>query len=746
MKSIFSTSGRGWLIIGFITAVIGQVLIREDRSFAFLDPISKYTEGINSIFYLSLKNPTTILFGLFLVFLTTVIYLLVFTFRRTEENKVEGHFDYKRWLPTKSHSLWVFLGLSLYVFAMYRIVTRQYTSLIFWIWIICISIFTFILWKNEDRRETDAHLIFHHKDLVYILILFVFAISVGAYRLDDFPAGWISDEGPFWKMARSIAVGEKNPPFFDIGVFTFPISSSLLQGWIMRWAGIDLWGWRFASVLPAALAVIPLYLLACELFNRKIAVSASVMMIVNPYFLTFARLGYNNSQSLFPVTLCIYFLAVALRRKSTFYLWLAGLTAGLGFYTYFAAWLGLGVLIITVICLPIINRTKLRTSLFPIAVLAVAALVVFLPRVLFGISTDSTSALHHKIWETSPFNTLYATLVFGRERVDQSHVFIFDDLELFYDPYMYGILLLRGMVRTAAVLFDPIGYQDHQLFYGILGPVASLFFILGMGVVLARIKAVRYSIPFIWFLAGFFILGVLASIPPRPTHLVAVIPAMSLISAIGLISFVNTLVKPESVRIRNVSTISVLLVIVIVSVFHYFFMIPYAYSPPKQDDYISWLSRQTREPVDLILVDHTAATRNPLDEQILKLTPHDVISLSSANVEPDSDQVKTWKNFVAFLAPSVGRDYAERLSAQIPNSSLQEAYATGQQRRGYVVTDLTLLNTEMDLRLSTGITDLWRSPVRIILLICATGILIAIIKNKRIPATSTKKQDESVQV
>lgn len=746
MKSIFSTNGRVWLIVGFITAFMGQILIREDRSFAFLDPISNYTEGINSILYLSLKNPTTVLFGLSLVFLTTVIYLLVFAFRSTEENRVDGNFNYKRWLLTKTHSVWVFLSLSLYVFAMYKIVTRQYSSLIFWIWIICISIFTFVIWKNEEPGETDANHTFHHTDIVYILILFAFAISVGAYRLDDFPAGWVSDEGPFWKMARSIALGEKNPPFFDIGVFTFPISSSLVQGWIMRWAGIDLWGWRFASVVPAALTVIPLYLLACELFDRKTAVAASVMMIVNPYFLTFARLGYNNSQSLFPVTLCIYFLAVALRRKSRFYLWLAGLTAGLGFYTYFAAWLGLVVLFIVVICLPILNRTKLRTSLIPLTVLAFAALVVILPRVLFGMSTDSTSALHHKIWETSPFNTLYATLVFGRERVDQSHVFIFDDLELFYDAQMYGILLLRGMVRTAAVLFDPIGYQDHQLFYGILGPVTSLFFILGMGVVLARIKATRYMIPFIWFLAGFFFLGMLASIPPRPTHLVAVIPAMSLISAIGLISLINTLVKPESVRIRNISTISVLSAIVIVSVFHYFFMIPYAYSPPKEDDYISWLRRQIHEPVKLILIDHAATTRNPLDEQILKLTPHDTLSLSSTNVEPDSDQVKTWKNFVAFLAPSVDRDYAERLSAQIPNSRLQEAYATGQQWRGYVVTDLKFLNTKMDLRFSTGITDLWRSPVRIILLICITGILIAVIKNKRLLTESTKKQDESMRI
>jgi 4-amino-4-deoxy-L-arabinose transferase-like glycosyltransferase len=89
-------------------------------------------------------------------------------------------------------------------------------------------------------------------------------------------------------------------------------------------------------VIAGVFVVIPLYLLAKEWFGRVVAIVACVLMIANPYFISFSRLGYNNSQSLFPITLSIYFFALAARKGSYFYLWWSGLVAGFGFYTYSA--------------------------------------------------------------------------------------------------------------------------------------------------------------------------------------------------------------------------------------------------------------------------------------------------------------------------------------------------------------------------------------------------------------------------
>jgi 4-amino-4-deoxy-L-arabinose transferase-like glycosyltransferase len=682
--------------------------------------------------------------GLLLLTLGVIIYSRLFISPNNLQSMQELYVKTDGWSHWKKSLPWVIVNLGIYALVMTQLARHQYSNTLFWGWLATLLIFTILFWKNEHKPDTAIS----RADILWMLILFSFAIAAGSYLLNDLPAGWIADEGPFWKTARGIALGEIKPSIFDVGVFTFPVASSYLQAWIMRWAGVNLWGWRFASVLPAAATVVPLYLLARELFDRRAAIAASVMMIVNPYFLTFARLGYNNSQSLFPVTLCIYFLVLGFRKNNRYYLWLAGLTAGLGFYTYFSAWLGLVVILMVIMILPLISREKFRKSLIPFIIIIAGTLAVLLPRVLYGMSGDSAISLHYKIWETGPINTFYGKLVFGDERIAQTHVFMMDEVEVFYDLPLYGILLLRGLVRSSAVLFDPIGYNDHQIIFGLAGVGSSLFFILGLGVTLANFRKFRYLIPSIWFLAGFIFLGVLASIPPRPTHMVTMIPALSFISAIGLVSFLDAITNTDpdrlerSRRIKNFAVIGILAMIAMMGLFQFFFMIPYAYSPPNQDDYISWLGRQIPAPANIYLIDHYSTTRNPMDESLLKLTQHKVVTLTLADLEADPNQVKTWKNFAAFISPQNGREYAERLAGQIPGSSVHASYVTGQRLRGYVVTDLQI-NTSMDISFSHGIKDLWNSPTRVILLLCGAGVILLFLKQWTAKGQTSNKMSET---
>jgi len=738
LRSIFARSinRKYWLVVGLIPAIVGQSLVREPQPLTSFKAITELSTNWNKTFYLALKNPANIMVGLFLITLASITYGLLFVSLSELKSVQEPYVSDGNWLSWKKSLPWIIANLIVYVLLMIQISRHQYSTLLFWGWLISVLIFTFIFWKNEHQNKTNSGLSIPYLDGVWMLALFAFAIAAGSYLLNDLPAGWIADEGTFWKMARDIAFGENKPAFFDVGVFTFPVASSYLQAWIMRWAGVNLWGWRFASVLPAAATVIPLYLLGRELFDRRVAIAASVMMIVNPYFLSFARLGYNNSQSLLPVTLCIYFLVLGFRKNNRFYLWLAGLTAGLGFYTYFSAWLGLVVIIMVITSLPLISREKFRKSFVPLIIVIAGMLAVSLPRVLYGISGDSAISLHYKIWETGPISTFYGKLVFGDERIAQTNIFTMDDVEVFYDLPLYGILLARGIVRSIAVLFDPIGYNDHQIIFGLAGTGSSLFFILGLGVTLANFRKLRYLIPSIWFLAGLFFLGVLAAIPPRPTHMVAIIPVLSFISAIGLVSFLDAITNADTAHlertqlIKSVAVIGVLAIVTTMGLFQFFFMIPYAYSPPDQADYISWLGRQIPTPTNLYLVDHYSTTRNPMDESLLNLTQHKVITLTLADLEARPNQVEKWKNFVAFISPQNSRGYVERLAGQIPGSSVQAAYVTGQRLRGYVVTDLEI-NTAMNIGPSHGIKDLWNSPARIILLFCGISILVLLLNAKR---------------
>lgn len=728
-----------WLVAGLLFVIVGQALIREPQALTSFKTITELTNNWNKAFHLDLKNPANILVGLFLIALALIIYNGLFASssgsNKQESSISSGERDLLSW---KKHLLWLIASLSIYAVVMLLLAYHQYSPLFLGIWLVCIMSFTYAFWKNENQNMFKAGNLLTYVDGAWMLTLFAFAIATGSYLLNDLPAGWIPDEGPFWTMGRDIALGEITPPFFDFGVFSFPVASSILQGQIMRWAGVNMWGWRFASVLPAALTVFPLYLLGCELFDRRVAIAANVIMIVNPYFLAFSRLGYNNIQSLLPVTLSIYFLVVGIRKNSYFYFWLAGLAAGFGFYTYFAAWLGLVVLITTLIFFPLIHGAISRKSLITLGIVLAGTFSVFLPRALYNLSSDTPGLLHLKIWESALINTFYGNHVFGAERMAQARVFMMNDqVGIFYDPSLYGILIWRGIIRSSAVLFDPIGYSDHSIFLGLAGPVSSGFFVLGLGIALANFKKIQYFIPTTWFLIGFFFLGVLTSLPPRPTHMVAIIPAMAFVSAIGLTSVVDAVTKAteqvqrEKILLwRKVATASALAIIAILGLFQFFFMLPYAYFPPHADDYISWLGRQISQPANIYLVDHYSTLRNPASEGLLKLSLHSVSFLKRSELDSHPDQLKTWDNFVAFVGPQTGKDYAEWIARNIPDSHLQPAYVPGKRLRGYIITDLQV-NTTLDISLFNGLKSVWNSPARAILAFCGLGIMLLFVLNKK---------------
>jgi len=715
---------RCCLIAGPILVLIGASLVGIDEPFINIAPLNETIARWNINLYWRLENPVEVLIGLALIVIGVILYGRFFNLPDWLDIQREKFQDGFVRTPWKQSLQWLAPILAVHGLVIFQLAQHRYSTLLVWAWLGTLAVPAILFWKNDRKGEIDLGLHLARADGAWILALFAFAIAVGSFLLDELPAGWIPDEGAFWGTAYVIARGDSKP-FFDFGVYSFPMSASMFQAWVMRWAGIDFWGWRFASVLPAAMTVVPLYLLARELFDRRVAVTASLMMIANPYFLAFARLGYNNSQSLFPVTLCLYFLVLALRRNSRFYYWLTGVTAGFGFYTYFAAGLGLVVTIVVVLGIPLLTRERFRKTLAPLGLMLLGALAVMLPRIAYGLSSDTSSSLHYKIWETGFVSAFYGRAIFGAERIAQAGTFFVDNqVEVFYDPGLYGIVLLRGLIRTAAALFDLTGYEEHSITSGLAGPGSAIFLALGFGLAIANFRKPPHFISAAWFAIGLVLLGVLASLPPRPTHLIAVIPAMALLSAIGLVSLLDALIKPtpdhqRPLWLKNITLTGITAVIAAMGLFRYFLITPLTF-PPAPDDYLSWLGRQSDKPVTMILVDYTSAIHNPLDESRIKLSPHRVMTLTGDQLKADAGQIKSWKNFIAFIGLSDGREFAEWIAAQIPGARVEPAYIPVNRLRGFVVSDLPI-GAAMDIGFAHGLRELWNSPARNIILACAAG-------------------------
>jgi hypothetical protein len=113
---------------------------------------------------------------------------------------------------------------------------------------------------------------------------------------------------------------------------------------------------------------------------------------------------------------------------------------------------------------------------------------------------------------------------------------------LFYDPVIYGELLFRGVVRSFLALLNPHIISNHYLVAGLAGVIAPLFFLIGLAVSLRYRKQLRFSLPLIWFFGGMIILSVLSAFPPSQAHLVAIIPVLALLSAVGLVVVIESFV------------------------------------------------------------------------------------------------------------------------------------------------------------------------------------------------------------
>jgi len=355
-----------WLLIGLGLLTYSQHLMQQRDPVGDINPA---LDSLNVNWKLEIVNMQNL--GAAFPFLLAggIISMLAFlpAWKKQDEPSPSQDITHK---PAWSYILpRLGLGILLFAYLIYKLARHEYTPILPWLWITILALLTYLFYKHAKSGEEDLALKITRIDVIWIAGLFLAGLAIGSFALQDIPNIMVPDEGSFWENGRAIAAGDFKPAFFDFGVYTFPIVSSIFQGWVMRLVGINLWGWRFASVLAGTFTVIPLYLLAREWFDQRVAVIATLLMLSSPYYLSFARMGYNNSQSLFPVALCLYFWSLGYKRNSLLFYWLAGLAAGLGFYTYTAAWLGPVTIVIVMILLTFIRRIPGPLSYVPLALL-----------------------------------------------------------------------------------------------------------------------------------------------------------------------------------------------------------------------------------------------------------------------------------------------------------------------------------------------------------------------------------------
>lgn len=496
----------------------------------------------------------------------------------------------QRWSFFSSGWFFSLIGMGVFTLLLLKISDEKFQQFQIILWAIAIILFGIVIaaWDRQYWYRLSPNLV--RKDWIWLLSIMFIGIIIGVYHLQGLPDQLVGDEGNFWTTARDIATGEFSPSIFANGVYTFPVMSSILQAWVMKLFGVNLWGWRFSSVLFGLATVFPLYFFAREAFNRTIAIIACLVLITNPYFIAFSRLGYNNIQALFFTMLSASWLYSGLSRKSNLCLYLAGVASGLGFYTYFAARFSIFLALLFILITCILRKYNFSNCIQMIGTVLLGFVLTVLPLLVYVYISDPVG-MSYKALESIFFNT-YNGLQFYSEKelFAVAPPFFISDNELFYNPKIYFILIARGVLRTLLAFQKPGIISEHYIASPLTGTIGATFYVIGLILTFKTIRQPRSLLLVLFFLANVMGLSALNTFPPRQTHMVTIVPVLALLTGLGVYTLLNIISVSFHVSSNKLKIFLLICIVTLIGsggLYDYFVKMPKQYTP-QWDQIISW--------------------------------------------------------------------------------------------------------------------------------------------------------------
>ena len=728
-----------WILFSILSIAYGDYLIEKSGPFGNPLLVANSWETTYRLDIVNFNNVTESL--RYLLFGCVLLVWIAFPGgwkKPAEQRLLELNQGIPDWAYMIKRLIVIGAGLT---YLLIRLGEHHYETFFPLLWLILILWTSRLFWTWDKRCAVDLSLGITRSDLAWMLGLFTVALAIGTYALWDLPKIIIPDEGAFWEAARAVAKGEFLPAFFDFGVYTFPVASSIYQAWVMQLFGINMWGWRFSSVLAAAATVIPLYLLGREWFSRRTAVAACLLLVVNPYFLSFARLGYNNSQALFPVVLSVFLFVRGLRGNSYFYLWLAGIMAGLGYYVFFSAWLGLVIIFSSVLILVITKKISVRNAVKASIAIMAGGLIMVAPRLAYGVSGNQQDSFVYKIFEASFTNAFYGEAYYPVGAL--THVSPLVPVgklgNLFFEPDIYKKLLVRGVVRTLLVPLDPYIVHEHFLVTGLAGALTPVFFLVGLSFGLRGLKQTRFQIMLLWLVSGMLFLSIIEAFPPRQPQLVTLQPVIALFGAVGLTTATEALANElfkKKVPWRMAFSYGLigmgLIVATIIGIYKYYVQMPSIY-PPTFEDIASWIAWKSSRPANILYIQDSPSQSRVAYVINSKLATgsyrqEGITDFLSDNIKLSDTELQ---DIVAFFPVDPNGEITAHLRQILPGKvNYATFYDNDHNLLGYAITNTTT-RLQLDATPSNIIDEISEMPASfLILLVVITIATLALCKSK----------------
>lgn len=345
---------------------------------------------------------------------------------------------------------------------------HQHVSFLQWIALACFVVSVYGLIRI--RRQLSP--------VIWIVLAAIIAFTA---RIGSWQYAIVGDEYRFFFDARAIAAAPRLKAvvahLFD-GTWTYgthPYVSSLIQAAFMFLLGRDNFGWRFSNIYLSAVSIAFFFQFFKSFFSRRVALVTALLLACSHYLMNFSKIGYNNLQALFVMSLVLWLAGAAVRSKSPFAYTALGVGSSACFYVFPAA-LYLLPLPILVIWLyapgprrDTLRRAGLALGAFLILIFPLIIQADFWESKLTGLFLHSRELVNSSssFWFHIGSNLLYSFFSF-LYIPHESHFVVasyVDPLTAVFVPIGF-VLALRQISRSKSALFLALAFLLEALLVG----------------------------------------------------------------------------------------------------------------------------------------------------------------------------------------------------------------------------------------------------------------------------------------
>ncbi|MDP2860722.1 MAG: glycosyltransferase family 39 protein [bacterium] len=390
------------------------------------------------------------------------------------------------------------------------------------------------------------------KKLLLTLIFAGFLAGFFSYKLIEIPSGLTVDEGAFGYngVLLSRTGRDQNGRLMPVFVLSIqgkdwrqPVTQYFIAGFFKIF-GPSVFNLRFTSVIVTIVSALLIFFLGRELLGTLGGILSAAFLLTTPLVMIQSHLALDNIMVMPFTLLWLLFILLAEKTKNLKYLFLAGVSLGIGFYSYKAmrvfvpVWCVLTIVYLAKnflgnVAIPTMKQSFKNILFFSLGVLPFFAVIPILEIKYAGAVFDR---------QGPSWDGIYTFLYPYFSSFDPSFLFIKGDEIVVHSTGKHGMLLLASLP----------------------------FFLIGGYMAIRKSGFWRFLL--IGFLLAPLLFGFVGSVH-RASRLMGLIPIYSLFCALGFLSLWQ--VKKTAWRARTAVFILLFLAIVNYADFVYYYWFKY---------------------------------------------------------------------------------------------------------------------------------------------------------------------------